>query len=70
MNKLDGEKVFRLFKMYTNFEFDLYEIFSSLIYARLVKPCSKYKSFHDVIPYLGNKINFIYYQLLEALRYF
>ncbi len=62
--------MFHLFKINTNFEFDLYEIFSSLIYARLVKPCSKYKSFHDVIPYLGNKVNFTYYQLLEALRYF
>lgn len=70
LDKLDVQKVFSLFNMNTNFEFDLFEVFSSLIYARLVKPCSKYKSFHDVIPYLGNKVNFTYYQLLEALHYY
>lgn len=70
LDKLDVQKVFSLFNMNTHFEFDLFEVFSSLIYARLVKPCSKYKSFHDVIPYLGNKVNFTYYQLLEALHYY
>lgn len=70
LNKLDVQKIFTLFNAATNFEFDLYEVFSSLIYARLVKPCSKYKSFHDVIPYLGNIVNFTYYQLLEGLHYY
>lgn len=70
MDKLEVKKVIDLFNLQNDYEFNLYEIFSSLIYARLVRPCSKYKSFHEVIPYLGNKVNFTYYQLLEALKFY
>lgn len=39
-----------------------------LIYARCVKPCSKYRTFHEVIPYLyGDMPGFSYDQLLTAL---
>lgn len=34
------------------FEFSLYDMLSSLIYARVVQPCSKSKTFHDVLPSL------------------
>ena len=70
MDKLEVKKVIDLFDLQNDYEFNLYEIFSSLIYARLVKPCSKYKSFHEVIPYLGNQVHFTYYQLLEALKFY
>lgn len=70
LEKLEVKKVIDLFKLSTDYDFDLYEVLSSLVYARLVKPCSKLKSFHDVIPYLGSKVNFTYYQLLEALRFY
>ena len=40
----------------------------ALIYSRCVKPCSKYKTFHEVIPYLyGISPDFSYDQLLSAL---
>lgn len=70
MNKLDVKKVIDLFDLSTNYKFDLYEVFSSLVYARLVKPCSKYKTYYEVIPYLGYKINFTYQQIIEALKFY
>lgn len=70
MNKLDVKKVIDLFGLTTNYKFDLYDVFSSLVYARLVKPCSKYKTFYEVIPYLGYKIDFTYQQIIEALKFY
>lgn len=70
LNKLDVKNVFALFNATTHFEFDLYEVFSSLVFSRLVKPCSKHKTFHEVLPYLGTKVNYTYYQLLEALKFY
>lgn len=70
LNKLDVKNVFALFNATTHFEFDLYDVFSSLVFSRLVKPCSKHKTFHEVLPYLGTKVNYTYYQLLEALKFY
>ena len=70
LNKLDVKNVFSLFNATTQFEFDLYDVFSSLVFSRLVKPCSKHKTFHEVLPYLGTKVNYTYYQLLEALKFY
>lgn len=53
-----------------DFKFSISDIMESLIYARCVKPCSKFKTFHDVIPYLYDiKCNFSYDQLLTALGF-
>ena len=70
MEKLNVRKTIDLFKITTDFDFDLYEILSSLVYARVVKPCSKYKTFHEVIPYLFESHEFSYDQLLEGLRFY
>lgn len=40
------------FKLTNKFQYDLYELLSSLIYARAVHPCSKHKTFHEVLPNL------------------
>lgn len=70
MNKLEVKKTIDLFKLVTNYDFDLYEVFSSLIYSRIVKPCSKNKTYYEVIPYLFESHDFSYDQLLEALNFF
>lgn len=50
------------------FQFSLSHIMEVLIYSRCVKPCSKFKTFHDVIPYLyGVDFDSSYDQLLSAL---
>ncbi len=69
MEKLSIQKYVNYFRLNTSFSFDLYEVLSSLIYARAVFPCSKQKTFHDVLPCLLEPVSFTYSQLLEGLAY-
>lgn len=67
IEKLNVKKFVDIFKLTNNFEYDIFELLSSLIYARSVYPCSKNKTFHDVLPYLYNSYNYSYDQLLDGL---
>lgn len=69
MHKLQIKQYVDRFKLTNDFEYDLYELLSSLVYARSVNPCSKYRTFHDVLPYLYNEYNFSYDQLLSGLGF-
>lgn len=69
MEKLKIKKYVDFFKLATNFEFDLYDMLSSLTYARAVNPCSKYRTFHEVLPCLYNSYDYSYDQLLDGLSY-
>lgn len=69
MEKLKIKKYVDFFRLTTNFEFDLYEMLSSLIYARAVNPCSKQRTFHEVLPCLYNSYDYSYDQLLDGLSY-
>ena len=70
MNKLNIKKYVDLFKLNTSFSFDLYDVLSSLVFARIVNPCSKYRTYYEVIPNLYHDYDFSYDQLLEGLSYF
>ena len=69
MNKLNIKHYVDYFKLTNDFTFDLYELLSSLIFARAVNPCSKYKTFHEVLPNLFENISFSYDQLLDGLSF-
>lgn len=69
MNKMNIKKYVDYFNLSNSFEFDLYELLSSLIYARLVNPCSKHKTFHEVLPQLKDTAHFSYDQLLDGLAF-
>ena len=69
LTKLQVKKYVDYFKLTTNFQFDLYEMLSSLIYARAVNPCSKYKTFHEVLPNLFEPIQYSYDQLMDGLAF-
>ncbi|MDD3338537.1 MAG: IS1634 family transposase [Lachnospiraceae bacterium] len=69
MNKLNIKHYVDYFKITNDFEFDLYELLSSLIYARAVNPCSKYRTFHEVLPNLFENISYSYDQLLDGLSF-
>ena len=69
MNKLNIKKYVDLFKLSTSFSFDLYDVLSSLVFARIVNPCSKYRTYYEVIPNLYHDYDFSYDQLLEGLSY-
>ena len=70
LKKLNVKPIFELYGSTLNYRFKLYDVLSSLIFSRIIKPCSKYKTFIEVIPYLDEKYSFSYDQLLEGLSYF
>lgn len=69
IEKLDVKKIIDLFKFTNYFQYDLYSLITSLIYARAVCPCSNYKTYFEVIPSLFEKTNFSYDQQLDGLAF-
>lgn len=70
LEKLDIKKFLDLYKLVTNFDFDLYSMLSALVYARCVNPCSKLRTFHEVLPVLYDECNCSYDQILTAVEFF
>lgn len=69
LEKLKVKKYVDFFHLAHDFRFDLYELISSLIYARAVNPCSKHRTFHEVLPNLYDSIHFSYDQLMDGLSF-
>lgn len=69
LEKMQVKKYVDYFKLTNDFGYDLYELLSSLIYARAVLPCSKYKTFHEVLPNLYDTVHCSYDQLLDGLSF-
>lgn len=69
LDKLKIKKYVDYFKLTNDFEYDLYELLSSLVYARAVNPCSKHRTFHEVLPELYESINYSYDQLMDGLSF-
>ena len=53
----------------TDFRFNVYDIMSSLIYSRVVHPCSKSKTYDEVLPKLFESTDFSLDQLYTGLEY-
>ena len=70
LKKLGVKKFVDLYKLVTNFDFDLYSMLSSLVYARCVNPCSKLRTFHEVLPVLYEECDCSYDQILTAVEFF
>lgn len=69
LEKMQVKKYVDYFKLTNDFNYDLYELLPSLIYARSVHPCSKYKTFHEVLPNLYDTVHYSYDQLLDGLSF-
>lgn len=69
LEKLHVKKYVDYFNLTRDFKFDLYKLLSSLIYARAVNPCSKYRTFHEVLPNLYGHTDYSYDQLLDGLSF-
>lgn len=69
LDKLYIKKYVDYFKLTNDFEYDLYELLSSLVYARAVNPCSKLRTFHEVLPELYGSVSYSYDQLLDGLSF-
>lgn len=69
LEKMHVRKYMDYFKLTNDFNYDLYELLSSLIFARAVQPCSKYRTFHEVLPNLYSPVRYSYDQLLDGLSF-
>ena len=69
LEKLRVQKFVGLFKLTNDFKYDLYGMMSSLVFARGVNPCSKSRTFHEVLPNLFDTYEYSYDQLLDGLSF-
>ena len=69
MDKLKIKKFVDYFKLTNDFEYDLFDLLSSLVYGRSVNPCSKNRTFHEVLPNLYHPYDYSYDQLLDGLSF-
>ncbi len=69
LNTLDIKKYLDLMQSVRQFQFNLYEGLEALVSARLVSPCSKHATFHDVLPCLYGDYNISYDQILSICDY-
>lgn len=57
-DKLGVKKYIDLMQTATDFRFNVFDMISALVYARLVQPCSKAKTYDEVIPKLFESYDF------------
>lgn len=62
-------KYINLMQTAADFRFSVADLIDALIYARVVHPCSKFKTFEDVIPKLFETYDFSLHQLYSGLEY-
>ena len=68
-DKLSVKKYIDLMQTATDFRFNVYDMISALVYSRLVHPCSKSKTYDEVIPKLFDSYDFSLNQLYDGLEY-
>lgn len=68
-DSLGCKKYINLMQTVTGFRFNIFDMISSLIYARSVYPCSKSRTYDEIIPKLFEKYDFSLDQLYSGLEY-
>ena len=68
-DKLSVKKYIDLMQTAADFRFNIFDMISALVYARLVHPCSKSKTYDEVIPKLFDSYDFSLNQLYDGLEY-
>lgn len=69
LNNLDVKEHFDCMQSTRSFQFNIYDVFTSLVFARAVFPASKHRTFHDVLPSLFKDISFSYDQMLDGIEF-
>ena len=68
-NSLGTKKYLNLLQATTGFRFNIADLISALIYSRMVHPCSKSKTYDEIIPRLYEKYDFSLDQLYSGIGY-
>lgn len=64
---LGVERDLKILQLTYGLRYSLYELISTLAYARTIIPCSKNRTFYDVLPYLCEEIDFSRDQMYSGL---
>ena len=68
-DSLGARKYIDLMQTATGFRFNVFNLISALVYSRIVHPCSKYRTYDEVIPKLFESYDFSLEQLYSGLEY-
>ena len=68
-DSLGTKKYLNLLQTATGFRFNIADLMSALIYSRMVYPCSKSKTYDEIIPRLYEKYDFSLDQLYSGIGY-
>ena len=68
-DSLGCKNYLNLMQTAADFRFNVFDMMSALIYARTVRPCSKLKTYEEVIPKLFESYDFSLDQLYSGLEY-
>lgn len=68
-NTLELEKELDPFKYMCNFTYPISSLVEALTYSRIVSPCSKLRTFNEIIPYLYEEYTFSLDQIYDGLNY-
>ena len=69
LNKLGVAKDIRYMNLMRDFSFDIYDIFEDLVCSRMVSPCSKLKTWEEIIPSLYVQHEYSLNQVYEAVEF-
>lgn len=69
MERLQISRFLNVFQLTNDFRFDLSEVLSTLVYARAVDPCSKRRTYNEVMPNLLSLKSYSYDQMLDGLSF-
>ena len=69
LNTLDVEEHFKYMQSTRDFQFDVYDIVSSLVFACAVAPLSKTRTFAEILPSLYKKLSCSYDQILSSVEF-
>lgn len=69
VNSLGLSDAMEPMKYVNNFSFPISSLIEALVYSRIVQPCSKLKTYNEVIPYLYEDYNFSLDQIYDGLDF-
>ena len=68
-NRFNLEREFELLTIREGFKFDVYQLMKGLVFARVIEPCSKYKTNVEVLPSLFGTYAFSEHELYRGLDF-
>ena len=69
LEKLQVKRFIDLYQLTNDFQFKISDVLFSLIYARAINPCSKLRTFHEVLPFLFQEYDYSYNQMLKGIEF-